>query len=310
MSLKKSVTGVLLLDKSKGYSSNKALQWVKRLFNAEKAGHAGTLDPIATGMLPICFGAATKFSEYLLSSEKAYQVTMQLGACTDTGDIEGKIISQAAVPSLSQECLEPYLAQFRGAIQQVPPMYSALKYRGRPLYQLARQGKEVARPPRSVHIYKLQLDEILENKIVLEVVCSKGTYIRSLVEDLGKAIGCGGYVVDLRRLWVAPYQQQPMATLQALSQYVDDSVALERWIVPLETIFSSLSSVELSEGVLRDLYHGRKALREEIFLDNVAPGRVRLVDTVGKFRGVGEVSLTKTLEVKRLYPAQQCLYYV
>jgi tRNA pseudouridine55 synthase len=186
------ISGVFLLNKPLDISSNAALQKVRWLYRAEKAGHTGALDPLATGLLPICLGEATKFSHYLLESVKRYQTTVKLGQTTTTGDVEGEVLQQRPVPELTPEKIEQILEQFRGDIQQVPPMYSALKKHGKPLYELARQGIVVEREARPITIYQLQLIEFTQDSLTLDVICSKGTYIRVLGEDIGEALGCGG----------------------------------------------------------------------------------------------------------------------
>src|SRR5579862_9142002 len=216
--IKRQIHGILLLDKPLGMTSNAALQKVKRLFNAKKAGHTGSLDPLATGMLPICFGEATKFSQFLLESDKCYQVEAKLGVKTRTGDAEGEVIAVKPVMDLTCERLEAVLSQFVGQIQQIPPMYSALKIQGKPLYELARQGIEIPREARSVQIYRLQLIDFQAETLKFEVQCSKGTYVRTLVEDIGELLGCGAHVSALRRTVVLPYNEIKMYTLDALEE--------------------------------------------------------------------------------------------
>lgn len=300
---KRPVSGILLFDKPAGCSSNQALQKVKHLYAAQKAGHTGSLDPIATGMLPICFGWATRFAGFLLSSEKAYTVTARLGLSTETGDSEGVVINSRTIPLLSPEKIESYLAALRGAIQQVPPMYSALKHQGKRLYQLAREGKVVPRAPRSVFIRSLVLRNIDAKSIELEVVCSKGTYIRSLVEDLGEALGCGAHVTALRRLWVAPYQDETMVDLETLSQYSENKAALDKFLLPLGTVFSQLPEMRLSQEAFRDLQQGKR-LNSQNLVDCVVTGDVRFVDQSGDFLGLGLVSEEGIVQVKRLLPLQ------
>ena len=208
----RSISGVLLLDKSLEITSNQALQRVKRLYQAKKAGHTGSLDPLAHGMLPICLGEATKFSHFLLESDKEYKVIAKLGEITATGDAEGPIIEKRDIYPFSEQELIAVLNRFKGAITQTPPMYSALKHQGQPLYELARKGITVERKSRQIHIYDLQLVEYSLNQLTLRVKCSKGTYIRSLVEDIGLALGCGAHVVHLRRVSVAHFKAEHMVT--------------------------------------------------------------------------------------------------
>lgn len=212
------ISGLFLLDKPQGLSSNAALQQVRRIYGAAKAGHTGALDPLATGLLPICLGEATKFSQYLLDSDKRYLTTARLGQRTDTCDAEGEVIEERPLPEdLSPERIEALLAEhFSGEIEQVPPVYSALKLNGQPLYKLARQGAEVEVKPRRVRIHEIRLLAVRANELDLEVFCSKGTYIRSIVEDLGLLLGCGAHVSVLRRLQTGPFHAEQMMTLEQL----------------------------------------------------------------------------------------------
>jgi tRNA pseudouridine55 synthase len=213
---KRHVDGLLLLDKPRGLTSNAALQRVKRLFRARKAGHTGSLDPLADGMLPLCFGQATKVSGYLLNADKSYRVSAIWGTKTDTGDADGAVIETVSKNSLDRDTLEEALTQFRGAIEQIPPMYSALKRDGRRLYQLAREGKEVPRDPRTVNIFELEVDNYDPCSPELRVRCSKGTYIRTLIEDIAEAVGSVGHVSKLRRVAVYPFQECQMVSLESL----------------------------------------------------------------------------------------------
>lgn len=216
---RRDVHGILLLDKPERMTSNQALQTVKRLFNARKAGHTGSLDPLASGLLPICFGEATKLSAFLLDADKQYLVTCQLGMRTATGDAEGEVVEQQPVPPLTHGQIEAVLGRFRGEITQVPPMYSALKHQGQRLYDLAREGIEVERAPRRVSIHALSLQAFDATSLTLTVCCSKGTYIRTLVEDIAQAMGTCGHVSTLRRLALGPYGVTfPMHSLEQLQQ--------------------------------------------------------------------------------------------
>ena len=213
---RRAISGVFLLNKPLGISSNAALQKVRWLYRAQKAGHTGALDPLASGLLPICLGEATKFSHYLLDSVKRYQTTIQLGHSTTTGDVEGEVLLQQAVPALSQERIEQVLAQFQGDIMQVPPMYSALKKEGRPLYELARQGIEIEREARPVTIYAIELLSFTEQSITLDVTCSKGTYIRVLGEDIAKALGTYGHLTYLHRIKTGHFDLIPSYSIEYL----------------------------------------------------------------------------------------------
>lgn len=220
------IHGVLLLDKPYGLSSNDALQKVKRLYNANRAGHTGALDPLATGMLPICLGEATKFSQYLLDSDKRYRVIARLGQRTDTSDAEGQVVEERPV-SFSEEQLATALESFRGETQQIPSMYSALKYQGKPLYEYARQGISVPREARSIIVYELLFLRHEGNELELEIHCSKGTYIRTIIDDLGEKLGCGAHVSFLRRLAVSDYPVERMVTLEQLNSLLAEAEAQE-----------------------------------------------------------------------------------
>jgi tRNA pseudouridine55 synthase len=227
------IQGILLLDKPSGCSSQQAVSQIKRLLNTKKAGHTGTLDPLATGLLPICIGEATKFAKFLFSADKHYRVEVQLGICTDTGDKEGKVISKRSVPPINKNLLLNILAQFQGEINQIPPMFSAIKYKGKPLYEWARQGKEIERLPRPVTIYALQLLDYNMEQLTLEVRCSKGTYVRSLVIDIGDQLGCGAHITALRRLSVGNYHIHDSTTLEAIEAY-PSMEARNQLILPTE----------------------------------------------------------------------------
>ena len=220
---KLNLNGVIVVNKSKDISSNKILQQLKHLFNAQKAGHTGTLDPMATGVLPICFGRATKIAQYLLDADKEYIATIKLGVETDSGDAEGNIIKEnsESIPKLDSDLLESVFDNFRGEISQVPPMYSALKYNGQPLYKLAREGIQIEIKPRNITIYALDLLEYCDDTLTIKVRSSKGTYIRSLVDDIGQVLGCGAYVSSLHRSQVAGYPSDKMMSLDALQTLVD-----------------------------------------------------------------------------------------
>lgn len=248
------IHGVLLLDKPQGLSSNDALQKVKRIFRANKAGHTGALDPLATGMLPICLGEATKFSQYLLDADKRYRVIARLGQRTDTSDADGQIISERPI-TFDQAQLDEALESFRGETQQVPSMYSALKYQGRPLYEYARQGVEVPREARSITVHELQFIRWQDNELELEIHCSKGTYIRTIIDDLGEKLGCGAHVIMLRRLQVARYPIEKMITLERLYELQgepgdlteDAQAQLDALLMPMDSPAEDYPEVNLSE---------------------------------------------------------------
>jgi len=282
----RAINGILLLDKPTDISSNHALQIVKRLFAARKAGHTGSLDPLASGMLPICFGEATKFSQYLLEADKRYWVVGKLGVKTTTGDAEGEIVAQQPT-SVSAEQLLPVLDKFRGEIQQVPSMFSALKHQGRPLYELARQGITIERAARAVTIHELILLEQTADTITLEISCSKGTYIRTLIEDIGDALGCGAHVTSLRRLSAGTYAANEMVTLQELEEVAQqgDFAQLDKFLLPIDSALRTLPLVSVSEAGAFYLLRGQSIIVPQ------APtsGFVCLVLNPDRFLGIGEI---------------------
>lgn len=289
------LSGILLLDKPLGMSSNQALQRVRHLFKAEKAGHTGSLDPLATGMLPVCFGEATKVSAYLLDSDKTYQTTAQLGETRATGDAEGDVLQARAVPDLNTVDLPALLAVFTGDIQQVPPMYSALKKDGKPLYALARQGIEVERKARSVTIHDLQLLARRETALDLSVHCSKGTYIRTLVEDMGEQLGCGAYVSMLRRTAVTPFSGE-MHTLESLQHLAEQGLeALDALLLPIDHALPHLPTLTLDAAGIERLRHGQRQR-----VDDVADTELlRVYSDEGVFVGLASVA-AGVLSPKRL----------
>lgn len=296
---RRAVNGLLLLDKPSGMSSNEALQQVKRLFNAQKAGHTGSLDPLATGMLPICLGEATKISGFLLDADKRYRMTCKLGIKTATGDAEGEVLVQRPVPELEAAALEQVLSRFRGEIQQIPPMYSALKHQGERLYKLARQGQEVERAPRTVVIHELTVLRLEGDEIDLEVACSKGTYVRALAEDLGEALGCGAHVSALRRLAVGPYRDpEAMVTLDELRHWATDGfAALDEHLLAVESALYDWPQVRLSADSAFYMRQGQAVLVPK------APtaGCVRLYDQNDRFLGVGEIQDDGKVAPRRLF---------
>lgn len=284
---RKKIDGILLLNKPIGMSSNQALQHVKRLFSAKKAGHTGSLDPLATGMLPICFGEATKFSQFLLDADKSYQVVAKLGEKTNTGDAEGSVIEKKPVGALTEETLQGMLQHFRGTIQQVPPMFSAIKCQGKPLYALARQGIEVERAARTVEIHRLTLLSFDQDTVSLEVHCSKGTYIRTLVEDIGEQLGCGAHVQALHRTMVVPFANATMYSLEALRETVSQCGVdvLSRYLLPVDASIASLPSVQLSASAIFYLRTGQAVMVPQ----SPAEGLVRLYSNDASFFGIGEI---------------------
>jgi tRNA pseudouridine55 synthase len=241
--------GIVLLDKPIGLSSNQALQSVRRLLRAAKGGHTGSLDPLATGLLPLCFGEATKLAGSLLGSRKAYIAECQLGITTDTADREGDIVQQRAVPELDEALIEAALAKLRGCISQVPPMYSALKQDGERLYVKARRGETVEVPPREVEVHRLDLLSHNADTLLLYVECSSGTYVRSLAADMGEDLGCGAHLTALRRIWVEPFRAPRMVTLEELQQAAEQGdEAWLPWLLPVSAGLSDLAAVQLDEA--------------------------------------------------------------
>jgi tRNA pseudouridine55 synthase len=291
------VTGILLLDKPVAITSNDALQRVKRVYRAAKAGHTGSLDPLADGLLPICLGAATKLSAFLLDADKKYRVRALLGVTTTTADAEGEVLRERPVEGVTEDALQALLPRFTGEIDQVPPMYSALKHKGQRLYKLAREGVEVEREPRRVSIYGLTLGPVAFPEFELEVHCSKGTYVRTLVEDIGEALGCGAHVTALRRTAVGPYGEDRMVTWPAIEAAAEDGLdALDALLLPLDTALGGWPEVRLSADTAYYLKRGQPVLVPK------APtsGWVRLYDQAQRFIGVGEVEDDGRIAPRRL----------
>lgn len=298
------INGVILLDKPTGISSNDALQKVKRIFFAEKAGHTGALDPLATGMLPICLGEATKFSQFLLDSDKRYRVIAKLGERTDTSDSDGEVVETRPV-DVNLEKLEACIDTFRGESDQVPSMFSALKYQGRPLYEYARKGIEVPRESRKITVYEIVLHRFEGDEVEMEVHCSKGTYIRTIVDDLGEMLGCGAHVTMLRRTGVAKYPYEKMVTLEQLNELLEqahrDEVApkelLDPLLLPMDTAVEDLPEVNLNAELTNLVQHGMPV---QVF---GAPEGTPIRMTSGEdklFIGVAEVNDDGKVAPKRL----------
>ncbi len=294
------VDGVLLLDKPVGLSSNDALIKAKRVLNAKKAGHTGTLDPFATGLLPLCFGEATKFSQDLLEADKTYEATVHLGIMTTTGDTEGEVIEQRAV-DVSREQIEAALARFRGPIFQVPPMYSALKRDGKALYEYAREGITLEREARPVTIHGLSLIEYSAPFLKILVTCSKGTYVRVLGEDIGAALGCGAHLNALRRVQVGALSTDRMITLEDLQAHPDPLSLL----APVDALLSSFPSVELTAELAKRFLNGQRlALGKESVMVPGELGRVRVYQD-GRLLGTANLQEYAILAPERLIAAQQ-----
>lgn len=300
--MRRQIHGILLLDKPAQMTSNGALQKVKRLFQAKKAGHTGSLDPIATGMLPICFGEATKFSQFLLESDKVYQVVAKLGEKTTTGDTEGEVVAVKPLVNINEARIKEVASAFLGEIEQVPPMFSAIKHQGRPLYELARRGIEIKREPRKVHIFSLTVAAFEGDQLTFEVHCSKGTYIRTLVEDIGEVLGCGAHVIGLRRLSVTPYANALMYSLATLEQLADTrgQEGLLASLLPIETAVQVYPAVKLSTSATFYLRMGQ-SVRAPFALTSPL---VRLFADDARFLGVGEVMPDGRVKPHRLLSSQ------
>ncbi len=290
------VDGVLLLDKPQGLSSNQALQQVRRLLQAQKAGHTGTLDPMATGLLPVCLGEATKFSAQLLEADKTYRTRVQLGVVTDTGDAEGEVVERHPVAPLSVTEIEHVLERFRGEIEQTPPMYSALKHQGRKLYELAREGKTVERAVRRVTVYDARLLAVEGTAFELEVRVSKGTYIRTLAEDIGRALGCGAHITALRRLATGPFGAEGMLTIDRL-EALPDQAAREAALLPVDVLVAHLPRLALDEAARQRIMQGQPV---RLDVNDIAIGELARLYSAETFIGLGVVSGPQEVAPKRL----------
>jgi tRNA pseudouridine55 synthase len=280
------LSGLLLLDKPQGLSSNRALQKARRLFGAAKAGHTGSLDPLATGLLPVCFGEATKIAGLLLGSRKGYEARARLGVTTSTEDSEGEVLERRPVPPLGEAAIEAALSALTGRITQVPPVYSALKQGGEPLYAKARRGEAVEVAAREVEVQRFELLERSGDELRLQVECGSGTYVRSLVRDLGERLGCGAHVTTLRRLWVEPFRAPRMYTLEALERIAAEGgrAALDALLLPLEAGLADFPKAELDAAAVARLRQGQA-------LDWTGPaGPCIAVDPAGRAVALAEVS--------------------
>ena len=296
----RNVHGILLLDKRLGVSSNRALQEVRRLFNANKAGHTGSLDPLATGLLPLCFGEATKVSALMLDDNKRYQVVIQLGVMTDTGDAEGIVIETKPVPDLSVDEIQACLKTFMGEIEQIPPMYSALKYNGKKLYELAREGKTVERKARHICIFDLKILDYCKDRLALEVFCSKGSYIRSLAEDIGHTLGCGGTVKALRRLEAGLFSIEHAKTIEQLTAMNEQD--LFQCLINVDKPLEALPAVQLSAEQAVLIKYGQ-SINCPAFPSSslrTMQGTVRMYQAAA-FLGLGEMLMDGKLAPKKLF---------
>ena len=293
------INGVLVLNKSAGITSNDAVQQAKRIYAAQKVGHTGSLDPLATGVLPLCFGEATKFSQFLLESDKKYRARIKLGVTTDTGDGDGKVISQASTAGIGAAEVEQAICAFRGEIKQLPPMYSALKHNGQPLYKLARQGIAVERKHRDVTVFQLEMTEFNADEFLLELHCSKGTYVRTIAEDLGNALGCGAHVRSLHRRAAGPYCEQEMIDLAALRE-IDDQQSLDALLQPMASAVAQWPAVKMVESTARFVRQGQPVQVAHAPVN----GWVQLMEIAenaeDRFLGVGEILADGRVAPRRL----------
>lgn len=291
--IKRNISGVLLIDKPLGYSSNQALQKVKWLYQAAKAGHTGTLDPLATGLLPICLGEATKFAQYLTDADKTYVATMKLGATTTTGDAEGDILTTAAV-NITRATFDAACQQFLGEISQIPPMYSALKHEGKALYTYAREGIDIERKARTVYIRDIATTSLDHDVAEIVVTCSKGTYIRTLAEDIGALLGCGAHLIALRRTATAGYDIANAMTLEQLEALT--LAQRDAALLPVDSAIESMPKVILNADAAYYLLQGQPVWQA----GKIPDGDLRLYDGEGKFLGLGYLQLDGKIAPKRL----------
>lgn len=298
---KRSINGILLLDKPYGFSSNQALQQARGIFKAEKSGHAGTLDPLATGLLPILFGEASKFGQAGLNANKSYEAVVCLGIATDTADAMGKVIKRDDVPFISNQLLNQIQFKFHGELQQTPPMYSALKQNGIPLYKMARRNQIVERPRRAITIHALTLEQLTPQTIKMQVSCSKGTYVRTLAEDIAQSLGCSGHITALRRIQVGNLKGK-MYTLDDLFHLAQNcSDQVHDTLLPLDALLTDLPIIYLNNQERENLFKGRKILYSEtIAKDYTLQNSVRLYTTEGLFFGVGEIDAANFIKSTRL----------
>lgn len=293
----RSLNGLLLLDKPSGITSSLALQKAKNIFNAEKAGHTGSLDPLATGLLVICFGRATKISTLLLDSDKHYRVTLKLGVTTETGDADGQVTSRQNAMSVTDAEIHQAMTRLTGNIEQVPPMYSALKFRGVRLYQLARKGIEVERPSRSVKVYQFSLTGREADILHMNVFCSKGTYVRTLAEDLGQYLGCGAHVVQLRRTGLGPFVERKLYSLPRLEEISASGYSLlDETLLPVDDALRSCPALSFSEDMMKNIRNGHPVSLSQLSAQEM----VRIYDASGKFFGIGTVREDGRMAIKRL----------
>ena len=290
------IHGIVLLDKRQGISSNKALQEVKRLYNANKAGHTGSLDPLATGLLPVCLGEATKVSAYMLDDDKRYQTVIQLGVMTDTGDVDGVVIEEKIVPDITQQQMDECLASFVGEIEQIPPMYSALKHNGKKLYELAREGITVERKARKITIYAIECLDFSNELLTLDVRCSKGTYIRTLAEDIGHTLGCGATVKELRRTEAGQFKLTDARLIEQL-QGMESDEAQQSILIAVDQPLQFMPAIQVSQMEADLIQQGQRIPNSA---ENNELGMCRLYHA-GQFLGLGEMLMDAKIQPRKLF---------
>tara|TARA_Y100000815_G_scaffold188895_1_gene172453 strand:- start:246 stop:1163 length:918 start_codon:yes stop_codon:yes gene_type:complete len=293
----RNISGIVVLDKANGLSSNAALQEVKRLYEANKAGHAGSLDPLATGVLPVCLGEATKVSQFLLDSDKRYRARIKLGIRTDTGDSEGSIIERNEGIRVSREAIERALTKFKGEVEQVPPMHSAIKMNGVPLYKLARKGIAVEREPRLVTLYQICLVEFVNSELELEISCSKGTYIRTIADDLGQILGCGAHVIELRRTQAGVFTEKDSISSEELALEKENRGLdkIDQFLIPMDRAIQDLPEVNLPSITASHVKNGQAVLVRHLPKN----GLVRMYEDE-QFIGIGSIDDDGKVAPKRL----------
>ncbi len=296
----RNISGVLLLNKPTGISSNKALQRVRAMLNASKGGHTGNLDPMATGLLPLCFGEATKFSSYLLDADKAYIACARLGQITDSGDADGEMIEERPVPEITEEQIRQVMDQFTGDIEQVPPMYSALKQNGQPLYKLAREGKTVERKPRPVTIFQIELISWQSPDLTFSVRCSKGTYVRTLAEDMAEALGPGAHLISLHRTHTGGFAADAMIDMDQLQSERDQELSLDGYLMSPDVLVAHFPQKNLSATESQRILHG-----QDVANDGNLTGMVRLYDAEDQFIGLAEATDEGRLQPRRIVVTEQ-----
>ena len=292
------LSGVVVLDKPRDMTSSDAVQHVKSSFNARKVGHTGSLDPLATGVLPLCFGEATKFSRFLLTSDKKYWVKLKLGIRTASGDADGDVVEERSTDGVTQDRIQHALESFRGEIDQIPSMYSAIKYRGKPLYKYARQGVEIEREPRRINVYSIELSTFSGSEMTLRVHCSKGTYVRTIVDDLGEQLGCGAHVVELRRLMAGPFKESDMVTFEEIETARVDG-RLDELLAPISSAVSQWPAVRLSATSAYYIRQGQPVLVPHA----PSEGWVQLRESCSNdewFLGMGEIMEDGRVAPRRL----------